>query len=99
MRLPKHVLVCLVAACEPAHQVQSAPVAVESDLTRAASEEPLRMAPMAAPRFAQPQPQPQPSPPPKKLQPKPKPHLTTAVCGNVLTVGLDQVVVAECGRG
>jgi hypothetical protein len=100
MKLPAHLLLCLAAACEPAHRGDPAPV-VNID-----SDEPVHMSPMAAPRFAQPQPQPQqqqqprPSPLPKKLQPKPKKApITGSICGHPVTVDDPQDLMVDCGMG
>jgi len=87
MRLPATLLVCLVA-CEPAHRGDPAPVVtLESD-------EPVRMSPMAAPRFAQPSP----SPPPPRVKLKPKLRLVkTMACGREQLLPPD--VMIGCGQG
>jgi hypothetical protein len=107
MKLPTHVLLVLVTACEPAHQTEPscesklAPVAVEED--RAPVDEPARMTPMAAPRFAQPVPQQtQPSPrplPQQQIKPKPQPRVISASsCGHTVLVHPGELIKA-CGRG
>jgi hypothetical protein len=101
MKLPACVLLVL-AACEPATpKTCEQPVASDPIVLDEPQQEPLRVAPAAAPRFPQTQPQPQPVPPPKKVQPKPKPQTTALVCGHEVPVSgsNDRMTMVRCGRG
>jgi len=104
MKLPTHLLLCLAAACEPAHEAKTEqrPITIEDDVPL---DEAVRMTthddgPAAAPRFAQPPaPQPQPSPPPPKVTPKKKPAKVWAnICGHTELVEAGQGLV-KCGMG